>query len=73
MEQVTEQKQKPKRKTKTSNAVVLRYQKKTFQKYTVNFRKVEDADIIEQIEQNRQNGIGPTETTRRLFRNQKEQ
>lgn len=73
MEQVTEQKQKPKRKTHTSNEVMLRYQKKTFKKYTINFRKIEDADIIEQLEQNRQNGIGPTETLRRLFRNQKEQ
>lgn len=56
-----------KRKTHTSNEVSQRYKKKTYCKFTVNLRKVEDADLIALFESNKEQGIMPTDTVRQLF------
>ena len=42
------------RKTVTSSEVKNRWNAKTYQRYTVNLRKDEDADLIEFIEKNRE-------------------
>lgn len=42
-----------KRKTHTSTEVKARYNAKTYEQYTVSFRKAEDADVIEKIETER--------------------
>jgi len=51
------------RKTTTSSAVKQRWKEKTYKRYTVNLRKEEDADLIQFIEQNKDN-YGPTEIFR---------
>ena len=60
---------KPKRKTFTSNEVKKRYNDKTYASYTLRFRKKEDADIIDLIESGKEHNIAPSETIRRLIRN----
>ena len=56
------------RKTHTSNEVKLRYNKKTYKSYNVNFRVNEDAEIIKLIEEEKERGIGTTETFRNLLK-----
>ena len=58
----------PKRKTHTSNEVKLRYNKKTYKNYNVNFRVNEDAEIIKLIEQEKDNGFSTTEAFRNLLK-----
>lgn len=59
---------KPKRKTKTSSAVKARYNAKAYQQYTVSFKRIEDADIIEQIEAERAQGLSASEAIKKLIR-----
>lgn len=60
--------QKPKRKNHTSTEVTQRYQKKTYNQYIARFRKIEDFDIIEFIEREKDNGKTPSEIFRKLIR-----
>ena len=60
---------KPKRKTHTSSEVKARYNSKTYQQYTVSFRKEEDADVIEAIEAERATGKSAAEAVKSLIRN----
>lgn len=55
-------------KTTTSTEVKTRWIKKTYNCYSVNLRKDDDADIIKVIEDNKAKGISPTETIRILIR-----
>ena len=52
-----------KRKTTTSTEVKNRWNTKTYKKYQVNFRKEEDADIIQFIEETKKE-----KTTSEIFR-----
>mgnify|MGYP004655433893 CR=1 FL=1 len=58
-----------KKKTHTSTAVKARYNKKTYQQYTVSFRKKEDADCIEYIETQRSKGYTTAEIFKYAIRN----
>ena len=40
---------KPRRKTKTSNAVKTRYNAKTYYQFGLRLRKIEDAELIEKL------------------------
>lgn len=60
--------EKARRKTHTSNEVKLRYNKKTYKSYNVNFRFVEDTDIINLIENEKAKGMNTTEAFRNLLR-----
>lgn len=57
-----------KRKTHTSSEVKARYNKKTYKSYNVNFRKIEDADIIDTIETEKAKGFTTSEAFKRLLR-----
>ena len=57
-----------KRKTHTSNEVKKRYNDKTYAQYAIKLRKVEDADVINLIENEKQKGYGTTEAIKRLIR-----
>ena len=58
---------RPKRKTHTSSAVKTRYNKKTYQQYSVKLRKVEDASIIELIEAEKAKGHSTSEAIKNLI------
>lgn len=60
--------EKPKRKTHTSTEVSQRYQKKTYTKYSVAFRKIEDADCIQAIENEIAKGYTTSEVFKRFIR-----
>ena len=45
-----------------------RYNKKTYQQYAVRFRKAEDADCINYIEEEKQKGYTTAEVFKRLIR-----
>lgn len=51
-----------------ANARYKRYHDKTYKSYKVNFRKLEDKKIIDFIENEKNNGISPTETIKNLFK-----
>ena len=57
-----------KRKTHTSNAVKKRYNDKTYAQYAIKLRKVEDADVIDMIEEEKKKGYATTEAVKRLIR-----
>lgn len=57
-----------KRKTHTSNEVKKRYNDKTYQYYKINLRKDDDAELIQYIEEQKKNGVSPSETLRQLFK-----
>ena len=57
-----------KRKTHTSNEVKKRYNDKTYQSYKINLRKDDDAELIQYIEEQKKNGVSPSETLRQLFK-----
>ncbi len=57
-----------KRKTHTSNEVKLRYNKKIYKNYNVNFRVSEDAEIIKLIEEEKSKGFSTTEAFRNLLK-----
>lgn len=55
----------------SQRAAVARYHAKTYRKLTLSLRKDEDADIIESMENARNNEIPYREWLRELFDNQK--
>lgn len=57
-----------KRKTHTSSEVKKRYNDKTYQYYKINLRKDDDAELIQYIEEQKKNGVSPSETFRQLFK-----
>jgi plasmid rolling circle replication initiator protein Rep len=57
-----------KRKTHTSSEVKKRYNDKTYQRYQLNLRKVEDADLIERIEKEKASGFTTTEAIKKLIK-----
>ncbi len=59
--------EKIKRKTHTSNDVKNRYNQKTYVQYGIKLRKVEDAEIIDLIEKEKQKGFGITEAIKNLI------
>ena len=59
--------EKPKRKTYTSSAVKKRWNNKTYTRFTFSLRKVEDAEIIEIINREKENSSGTTEAIKRLI------
>lgn len=63
-----ENQEKPKRKTHTSNEVTRRYQKKTFDRFTVMCRKSEDADIIAAISAMKADGLQTSAAIKKLIR-----
>ena len=60
--------EKKKRKTYTSNEVKKRYNDKTYQRYQLNLRKIEDADLIERIEKEKASGLSTTEAIKNLIK-----
>lgn len=59
---------KKKRKTFTSTEVKKRYADKVYKRYTVSLRKIEDADIIEQIERAKEHGVDTSDAFKALIR-----
>ena len=57
-----------KRKTYTSSAVKKRYNEKTYTRYMINLRKVEDADIISLIEAEKAKGASTSEAIKTLIK-----
>lgn len=57
-----------KRKTHTSSEVKNRYNQKTYVQYAIKLRKVEDAEIIDLIEKEKQKGFGITEAIKNLIK-----
>lgn len=55
------------RRTHTSNEVKLRYNQRTYTQYTIKLRKVDDAEVIELIEAEKQKGFGTTEAIKNLI------
>ncbi|MCM1334278.1 MAG: hypothetical protein NC237_04420 [Eubacterium sp.] len=60
-----------KRKTHTSSAVKARYNAKTYARYMMTLRRVEDREIIAAIEAAKAEGIAPTEFFRAIYKKQK--
>ena len=64
--------ERKKRKTYTSSEVKKRYNDKTYKKYSINLRKVEDSDIIRLIEAEKEKGFGTTEAIKNLIESAQE-
>lgn len=62
------QEHKGERKTHTSTKVKSRYNKKTYKNYNINFRVIEDVDIIKLIEDEKKKGVSTTEAFRNLLK-----
>lgn len=62
--------QKPKRKTHTSSAVKMRYNAKTYRKFTVTLRvdNPADADLIAAIDARLVNGMSQSEAIKSIMR-----
>lgn len=58
----------PKRKTHTSNEVKKKYNDKTYALYSVKFRKIEDADIIKLIGDEKAKGFSTSQAFKNLIR-----
>lgn len=58
---------KPKRKTHTSSEVKARYNKKTYKHYSFALRINQDAEIIEKIENEKQNGLSTAQAIKKLI------
>lgn len=56
------------KKPHVSKEVKDRYEKKTYQTYLIKLRKVEDADCIDYIELQKNEGKSPSDTVKRLIR-----
>lgn len=61
-----------KRKTYTSSEVKKRYNDKTYKKYSINLRKVEDSEIISLIESEKEKGFGTTDAIKNLIQTMQE-
>lgn len=57
-----------KRKTFTSSEVKERYNKKTYTRYQLTLRKVEDAELIERIEEEKAKGFSTSEAIKNLIK-----
>ena len=57
---------------KKNNEAQSRYDKKTYKHYKFNLRKVEDADVLEFFEQEKQKGISATDVIRKFVRGEYE-
>ena len=57
------------RKTHTSNEVKMRYAKKTYKQYLLTLRKVEDKELIDKIEELKEQGIKTSEAIKLLMQN----
>lgn len=57
-----------KKKYYTSNESKLRYNNKTYKNYSIRFRLVDDADLIELIEREKAKGLGNREAFRNLIK-----
>ena len=53
--------------TRSSNEVYARYHAKTYMKYTLAFRKDDDAGLIKFIEDRKAAGLSPTAAIRELY------
>lgn len=63
------QENKPKRKTaQPSPEAKARHAKKAYKRYTITLRRDADIDIIKLLDNNEENGIKPTDTMRKLYR-----
>ena len=60
-----------KRKTVTSSEVKKRYNDKTYETYSLKFRKIEDADVIKLIEEEKAKGFQTSEAFKNLLRRKK--
>lgn len=60
--------EKAKRKTYTSSAVKKKYNDKTYQRYSINLRKLEDEDCINYLLEEQKKGYSVVETFKRLIR-----
>lgn len=62
--------QKPKRKTRTSSAVKMRYNAKTYRKFTLTLRmdNPEDAVLIDAIDRHIVNGRSQSEAIKAIMR-----
>ena len=58
----------PNDKVNRTRQVLRRYKTKTYKPYTVNLRKVDDADCINFLEEQKKLGLSPTEVFRKLVR-----
>ena len=67
-EEMNKTEEKKKRKTYTSNEVKKRYNDKTYQRYQLNLRKVEDADLINRIEKEKASGLSTSEAIKKLIK-----
>ena len=54
------------------NEAQLKYIKKTYEVYRFNFRKVEDADVIEFVEKEKSKGLSVTDIIRKFVRGEYE-
>jgi hypothetical protein len=68
LKEVNNTEEKKKRKTFTSSEVKERYNKKTYQRYQLTLRKVEDADLIELIEKEKASGLSTSEAIKKLIK-----
>lgn len=60
-----------KRRTHTSSEVKTRYNKKTYVQYNIKLRRIEDADIIRLIEQEKSQGLGTSDAIKNLIKKSK--
>lgn len=63
-----EEQEKPKKKSRTSNEAKMRYSKKTYERYAVSFRKIDDIDCIDAIKDEMSKGYTVSEAFKRLIR-----
>jgi hypothetical protein len=68
LKEVNNTEEKKKRKTFTSSEVKERYNKKTYQRYQLTLRKVEDADLINRIEKEKASGLSTSEAIKKLIK-----
>ena len=67
-EEMNKTEEKKKRKSYTSNEVKKRYNDKTYQRFQLNLRKVEDAELIERIEEEKAKGFSTSEAIKNLIK-----
>lgn len=60
--------EKSKRKTTTSSEVKMRYNQKAYEKYTLMFRRDDDADIIAAVDALKSQGMSTKQAIAQLIR-----
>ena len=68
LKEVNNTDEQKKRKTYTTSEVKKRYNDKTYQRYQLALRKVEDADLINRIEKEKASGLSTTEAIKNLIK-----